>query len=279
LNVASDLKETSTIGNFKLSNADLDTSQTTYLERHKTMLRSTARLVAPFAFTIAACSSAEPTSIAPDIVDDSIEPMQSVSDSGWTMTSGTPQVQTNAAGAMDATVRASVSWTGTGSRAAGACLLVRVEVGGHSSENRCGRVEHEWSEPVSCTTASQCTGYAAGIPGAVAYCTAPNNTGPKYCYIRPGTQAQYCVGTPADAQPITAGTRTTGWKGAWDGYGYDISHNLDCYEDYGSFHTYFSKWVMYGCYSGCTGTTPTPSVSSQLTVSANQYFDEWSFVD
>jgi hypothetical protein len=239
------------------------------------MFRSSHLIAGLVAIALAACSS-ETSSTAPDVDDDGIETLQSVSDSGWTMTAATPEGTTGANFTMDGTVRASISWSGAGSRATGACLIVRVEVGGYTSQNSCGMVESEWSEPVPCTTASQCAGY--NVPSGAVYCTAPNNSGPKYCYVRPGSQADFCVGTPATGAPVAApATMTTAWKSAWAyGSGYVRNNWYDCQVDHGGSEAHHVNWLMYGCFAGCNaqGPTPTPSVSSGLAFYSDHYQQE-----
>jgi hypothetical protein len=237
------------------------------------MFRSTHLIAGLTAIALAACAS-ETSSTAPDVADDGIETLQSVSDSGWTMTAAAPEGSVGYG-----TVRASISWTGTGARPTGACLLMRVEEGGYSSQNQCGMVDFEWTQPVPCTSASECTRF--NVPSGNAYCTAPNNSGQKYCYIRPGSQADFCVGSPVEGGvPLTApASRTTAWKSAWAyGGGYERNSWYDCRENYGGSQNSFTRWVMYGCYAGCSAAFPTPSVSSELLFSVDQYGQEYAQV-
>jgi hypothetical protein len=240
-------------------------------------MRSITSLVAvavsiPVSLVLAACSGeAERASTAPDVEDDGLEFAQSVTSGSITMTANTPTANLGAAGVADATVSGSVTYTGSGTSGTGACLLVRVEVGGYSSENWCGYVDHDWSQPVSCTQHSDCNQYQI-YSGGFAYCLAPDNSGPKQCYVRPGPNTQFCKGTPAGEGLVTAPTTLTiPAKSAYYEQGYDHQHNYDCREYYGSWENYFSTWVTYGCFG--VACTP-PSVSRPRYFLYDQYQTE-----
>lgn len=225
--------------------------------------------LAPILLAIAGCSGAEATTDAPALSDDTLTPAQAVSWSSATMTTATPTLQANVSyNIWDDQVRASVSWTGSGTYATGACLLNRVEVGYIDEPNRV-----EWTEPVTCTAASECASYNTYTDGS-AYCAAPNNSGQKYCYVRPGSQSQFCVGTPADGVQVTVpATKTSAYKNAFSYYRGYYNYFDDPWNDGGSwFYNDEVRWVMYGCWAACTGgpnnnVIKTPSVSAEKVIS------------
>lgn len=224
------------------------------------MLRS-FRFLSPVLVMLAGCAAPEGTSTAPDLAsDDDLGTLQAVTYTGITMTSATPSATLTSNWVLDGTVKATISFTGSGTRAMGACLLNRVQVDTYDDTNRV------WSTaPVACTSASQCAAYNT-YTGGSAYCTAPNNGATKYCYVRPGTQANFCVGTPVTAVPVTSpATLTSPTKGAWSYYrGLTTEWVARGFEqDLWEVQTHEAHWIMYGCMSGCSGSTPTPSVSSE----------------
>jgi hypothetical protein len=90
---------------------------------------------------------------------------------------------------------------------------------------------------VACNTVNDCT---MGVPsGGFKYCTAPNGTGQKLCFIRPGSQTSFCAGTPANGGvPIPAQTLSKTVNTNLNGGGY---------------------WISYGCFEGCSATDPSSS--------------------
>lgn len=243
--------------------------------------------IAPALLVVTGCgSNAEVSSSAPALDHDELEVLQSVTDNtngwNWTMTAATPTANLGAAWTQDATVQASVTFTGTipTTRKAGACLVTRVEVYGGQSTNNCGMVDEEWSTPVTCTSDAGCTAYKTVLgTGGDAYCLSPNNSGQKYCYAR-GPQAQWCVGSPASSKqdPIGPGTYPTGSLSAWTSVsGWQHHFYYDCREDYGGAEQYNADWLMYGCFYGCKGgdgSTITGSMSSGRYVYSDQYGQE-----
>lgn len=86
---------------------------------------------------------------------------------------------------------------------------------------------------------AQCAGLNVGT-GGNRYCTQADGSGSgqKYCFVRPGTQTQYCGGSPAlSGQAIAPGTVTTPWVGT----------------------TTNSYWLTYACFEGCSATDPSSS--------------------
>jgi hypothetical protein len=95
----------------------------------------------------------------------------------------------------------------------------------------------------TCNTVADCSGAPALLPaGGFRYCVAPNGTGTKKCFYRPGPPAQYCTGTPAMAgnPPIAPGTFYTPST------------------------SYTGLWISYACFEGCAATDPSSSSAMLL---------------
>jgi hypothetical protein len=158
----------------------------------------------------------------PDVDTQDIEESQLLSYQGWTAVAAAPQIS-------GTTARAKATFTrnsGATTIKAGVCLL---------------KQHFQNSQPVTCDTDAQCPVLATG---GYAYCANLfDKTSPtKYCYYRPGTPANFCVGSPVTGQPIAPGTYTTPYNSITAG-----------------------TYVSYACFSGCL--TSDPSISSQIVYS------------
>lgn len=97
---------------------------------------------------------------------------------------------------------------------------------------------------VSCSSVTDCTAAGVTAPtGGSVYCTNINNTGSKTCFVRPGTAANWCAGSPASGVAVGNGTYTTPEQLA----------GIIGMSPPGVF-------VSYACVAGCTASDP--SVSS-----------------
>lgn len=180
------------------------------------------------AMATAGCSSEveEVVSEAPEPGAAAVEPSQAQTWNGFTLSAQTPAYTpywNQITGTYYFWTGSVVITGGTGTQKQGVCLLKKKPA-----------TTGGW---IACSSAAQCP---APPSGGSAYCTAPNNSGQTYCYERSGTQSAQCAGTPATGSAVGNGTYTTPAMMDWPG---------------GSF-------VSYACVNGCSGTTPTPSVSA-----------------
>lgn len=148
---------------------------------------------------------------------------------GWTADAQQPVVS----GPLGNYVKGSAIFSGPGgTKKMGVCLLKMT------------------STPCSGTDSLDAQGYAGPCVAAVGtvptgghrYCTDPDGgSTQKYCAFRPGSNAAYCAGSPANGGvAVGAGTYTTPQISAAS----------------------TAQWVSYACFNGCAGTTADPSVSS-----------------
>jgi hypothetical protein len=178
---------------------------------------------------LAGCSAENavevPTSDTPAIDDGFVEPRASMTVNGFTIDATSP-IMTSAAGPVGQLYFARGAMTisgGAGVQRMGVCAL-RLHRDGSNN-------------PVACSTVADCN----GIPGNALYCTNIDNAGQKYCFVRQGSQASSCAGTPANGNvPIGNGSYTTPLQGA----------------------SWASTWISYACVNGCI--TTDPSVSSSV---------------
>lgn len=100
-----------------------------------------------------------------------------------------------------------------------------------------------------CTTTAQCGAAPTTLPaGGFRYCAAPQNTGQKYCFFRPGPPTTYCAGTPAqNLQPVSPGAKSTPIVVSGKG-----------------------MFVSYACFEGCSATDPSTSSAEQATPDLGQ---------
>lgn len=212
------------------------------------MISRSIRFVAGIipAFLVLAGCAAEPETTdatAPDVADTAVEVQQSVGWGSFTMSAARPT-------GSGSNVQGSFTVTGSGTALMGACLLNQVWVGDIWSTSN-----------VNCSSASECTGYIPSGSGGSAYCAAAQNSGQKTCWVRPGSQAGYCAGSPANGgSAIGAGTYYTPAVAAWGAYqssacGLDMTYNFVC--------TNWAVWMTYGCFNGCTGNGGAPTTASQ----------------
>lgn len=164
---------------------------------------------------------------APTVVTDTQEEDQLLTsvnaDGTWTANSYPPEIS-----AYPYNLRATTVFTGPAgkTRRMGPCLLRLHQSGGGSGTN--------------CTTVADCSNSPTTLPqGGFRYCAAPNGTGQKQCYYRPGPPTTYCAGTPAlQGAQVAPGTYSTPW----------IANT-----------PIGSTWITYGCFEGCTATDPSSS--------------------
>lgn len=123
------------------------------------------------------------TGEAPSSDADALETMQQIT--VWIDNNGfwTADALSPVAGA-HGKVSARATFTGSGTTKAGVCLLQKyVDTANVSTP---------------CTTVDDCAFAPYDLPtGGARYCTAPNGTGQKYCFFRPGSQTSFCAGSPA----------------------------------------------------------------------------------
>jgi hypothetical protein len=168
------------------------------------------------------CSLQAPASDeAVALEDGTIEEQQTVYDNGWSATANAPGTW----GVSAPKGQAVADFTGSGTRRAGVCLLKKTST--------------------TCNTVADCSGVTVA-PGGFRYCTSPNLTGQKYCYVRNGSAASWCGGTPANGAQISAGTVYSPAVNVWFG------DNL----------------ISYACFEGCVATDPSSSSTSTV-VSGN----------
>lgn len=215
------------------------------------------------ALSLAACSANDDSmDTTPDLADGELTPEQALTSGSLTITANLPQVSWGGNGLSDDIVRGSFTVTGTGTAKMGVCTLYKA----YASSGYGG--------PVGCTSPGDCTAYVPS--GGTPYCARTDNTaGQKYCYIRPGGQADYCAGSPAlSGNPaIGAGTYTTPWRAAWQ------SASLRSISVIPYAPTYYgAEIISYACFGGCSSASPTPSVSQKLVLSTDSV-NHWDWAD
>lgn len=178
---------------------------------------------------LAACATPSGDDVdTPDVLGDDVDTLASITWNGFTASALSPTTSfTNA-------VRASATFTGTGTTKMGVCLL-------RMTTTAC-----------SGNDALDATGYTGPCSAAISlpagghrYCTNPNNSGQKYCAYRPGSQTSYCAGSPAQGgAAVGAGTYYTPYQGI------PVAP---------------TQWVSYGCFIGCNGVDPSVSSASTTT--------------
>ncbi len=176
------------------------------------------------------CSTEVDSGSVPEVETSSIAPRTSVTHPtlGLTITAITPETQ----GSDD--IRGGFTVSGTGSTAMGVCML-NLYLG----TNDVGK---------QCSTASDCADvlpdslFATG--GAYAngsrYCVGENNASFKYCHFRPGSQADFCAGTPVLGTTIGPGTYMTPYQPFTRGDMMGTPPAIGA-----------SGWLSYACFAGC----------------------------
>lgn len=206
-----------------------------------------AGLLSVSAFLAGCTNESSGGDVTPLPSETELEAQQSLTVGSLTMTALQPELSYS-------DVRGRVTITGSGSAKMGACLLSLVHV--TSSHGGTGAQQ-------ACNSNSDCATFASGFTNGAAYCAATNNSGTKYCYVRPGSQANFCAGSPAlGGVAIGAGTYSTPWTWVTNGIpGYET---YDAYWDGWDDNVTYIGWITYGCFNGCGGSTTTPSVSTGL---------------
>lgn len=198
------------------------------------LVTSSSGLVALLA---TACTSPEVEGAPPEVDRGGVSIQQLVTDNGWDMVAATPSMN-----AYDNYVSGTVTFSrssGPTTRAAGACLLNQAR-------------GSDW-QTIPCSTANDCSGVAIPAGGA-RYCVAPNATGSKTCWIRPGSASDYCTGSPAlGGAPIGPGSYTTPTRSA----------------TFAGTYTAQRSWLLYGCFAGCSAISG--SLSSTVDRSSKCY--------
>lgn len=153
---------------------------------------------------LTACGDAA-EGLAPEVGGDALEVQQTVN-------------STNANG----------TWSATASFVYSSGYKARTVFTGPTGKTRamglCALKLYNETSPVACTTTANCTSAPTSLPtGGARYCIAPENSGQKYCYYRPGGPTTYCAGSPAlGGTPVGPGTYTVPTaspSGAWASYG------------------------------------------------------------
>jgi hypothetical protein len=181
------------------------------------------------------CSSlAAEVDEAPDLAKSELEARQVVSYGGWTGDALTPTViPSTYFKEPNPKVWARASFAGAGTTPAGVCLLKQyIQTNGQA---------------VTCNSSADCGSAPTALPtGGFRYCTWANGggSGPKYCFYRPGSAANFCAGTPATGVPISAATLST------------------------PYHYMAGDFISYACFLGCTSSDPS---ASSVAVAANPY--------
>jgi hypothetical protein len=205
------------------------------------MLQISARKMLVLGITILApaCSAAAPTETdSPDVDVDVLESEGIVTstnaDGTWTADAYRPFHQTIVQGQA---LVGGAKFTGPAgkTRRMGVCLLT-FNANGYGALTPCNDV-------------AQCSSAPTLLPpGGYRYCVTDSgtSTGQKYCAYRPGTQRDYCAGTPANGgQPIPPDTlRLTAPEPPVNG----------------------SRWISYACFEGCTVTDPSSSSAGTAVV-------------
>jgi hypothetical protein len=175
-----------------------------------------------------ACSAAplDDAEATPEATLDGLDPEAAITVNGFTLDAQIPVKWIYCSGAV-CVPKYSASMVisgGSGAQRMGVCLLQVAQNGS--------------GQTIPCSTVNDCG--AVGVPaGGFRYCSNPNNSGQKYCMVRPGSQSTYCAGSPANGGvPVGNGTYATPWQ----------------------IQPTTHQYVSYACLNGCT--TSDPSVSS-----------------
>lgn len=175
------------------------------------------------AIAVSACASeTSPMGDTPETSLDGVDEQGSVTVNGVTLTALAPEYASSFGG-MRWTVRGKMSTNGTAKQ--GVCLLQPTSVA-------C-----DPNGPKGTTGHLACAQNA--LSGWHSYCGQIEGQGGYVCMHRPGSQTQYCGGSPVTGALVSAGTVYTPSIG--------VPSNTT------------QMWVSYACYAGCTASDPAVS--------------------